>query len=372
MSGGDDDDDSSMMSSSLLTAEDDADEAEENTPKFHPDEKVFVPESDGLLYEAVIKKTALSNGSWKYLVHYLGWNSRWDNWIKQEDVDGDGKDHSPKIFKDTPETRRAMAQQKEEQQKEAKRKREAEEKANPNKKHHGGDSSSSSSAVSNWAMDCCELPFTLQTILVEDRERVMRLGLEAPHTQYDCDVRRWTPTRDVHHLPATVTIHHVLQHYIKISSSSSAANASDSSSSSSSAKAFVKELSDIFEEALPVCLLYHTERAQFQAVKADPALQTKKLVEIYGNDFLLRLCTRLPVLLMEEAAAATASRQQQRKKEFSMHMTQLIQLLQKNRSACFKTKYRPPREEELNQWEIALRTGAAKQQKRQQQLTAQK
>jgi mortality factor 4-like protein 1 len=294
-------------------------------PIFRVDDRVFCHD-DNALYEATIKKVSFSHGEWRFLVHYLGWNSRWDKWLSAES-----------ILKDTPENRKVFEGQKQEAEESRKRKRQST--PQTNKKRYEGPS---------W-QDYCELPFSLKTILVDDRERVMRLGFDSPNG-YDCDVRNWRPARDVHHLPAAVTIQAVLNHYVKVQKKDKAEDAA--SAAEEKARKFVDELSAIFQEALPVCLLYQPERAQYAALKADASLQNKPLVEIYGCEFLLRFFTRLPVLL-EEAGPSGRS-------EMGQQIADLIILLQRNRQVCFKANYRQPKEEELNSWEKSLRDGASK------------
>lgn len=51
-------------------------------------------------------------------------------------------------------------------------------------------------------------------------------------------------------------------------------------------------LSNYFESALPLLLLYQNEKKQYDDIEKD-----KKLIEIYGAEHLLRLLVKLPQLL---------------------------------------------------------------------------
>eukprot|EP01043_Picozoa_sp_COSAG02_P077270 COSAG02_NODE_16825_length_1053_cov_1.184486_1_plen_204_part_10 len=45
-----------------------------------------IAESDGAWYEAVIMKVDVARKSDPYLVHYNGWESKWDEWLTQEQL----------------------------------------------------------------------------------------------------------------------------------------------------------------------------------------------------------------------------------------------------------------------------------------------
>lgn len=293
-------------------------------PPFVPYQRVFANEQDGSLYEAVVRKASWTGKHWTFLVHYLGWNSRWDKWLPETE-----------IFPDTEEVRSKQAKQ------QSKRKRREEDSSALRKKR---------TEKGPTYEEYCELPFTLQTILADDRERIMRLGLDAPRG-LDCDVKNWRPARDVHQLPAKVTIRTVLDHFVKYKKKEHAGDEIKMQNAETKARAFVEDLATLFDEALPVCLLYHPERAQHLATQADPNLSGMRKSDLYGCEFLLRFFIRLPVLL---EAANMGNR-----KELGSQLADLIVLLQKNRQVCFKARYREPRDEELNDWEMALRDGAA-------------
>ena len=56
------------------------------------------------LFEAVILKSSWTGQHWTFLVHYLGWNARWDKWLDETC-----------IFPDTPEIRTAATRIQKEQ-----------------------------------------------------------------------------------------------------------------------------------------------------------------------------------------------------------------------------------------------------------------
>lgn len=282
--------------------------------KFRVEERVYCLEGEDL-YAATIKKTAFKDGGWSYLVHYLGWNSRWDKWLPESSV-----------LRDTEE-RRKMVEQKEQK----------------NKKKRKRSDNDSKGKKDGW-QEYCELPFTLKTVLIDERERIMRMSFVS---NYGVDLpvpgQPWKPARDVHVLPASVPIKTVLNQYVKYKKREPSTEEAGLAAEKK-ARAFVDSLSKLFEEALPVCLLYHPERAQYLAIKEDPQLKALRKTEIYGCEFLLRLFCRLPTLL-ENCGEIN-------KKELGPQIMDLIILLQKNRQSCFKSKFRGPKE--LNDYEKAV------------------
>ena len=352
-------------------AEDDDDGDDEPTPSFAVNQRVVCQEF-GALYEAVVRKTFFQHGKvetnnqsnnnnnngggggkWTYLVHFLGWNSRWDRWLEENE-----------IMELTEEQKQKLAQQerKEKEKKELERKRKKEkaeaeaeisrQKRRLQQQQRGDDSAGPSDLYSSngfpWE-DSCELPYTLKTVLVDDRERIMRMGIEFPFG-YDCAIEpgKWEPARQVHQLPATVTVQTVLHQYIKLKKKD-AATPEEGFAAERRAKAFCESLTRLFHDALPVCLLYNPERQQYLGVNADPALRSLPKCQVYSCEFLLRLFVRLPTLL---------SQQRKDRKEMGQQIADLIVVLQKNRHWCFKAKYREPRYDELHDWEKSLKDGA--------------
>jgi mortality factor 4-like protein 1 len=333
--------------------------------------------SSGPYYEAVIRKIRLDNmhhneqenQQWSFLVHYAGWNSRWDRWLSSSD-----------ILKDNEETRALLLKQ-----------RKAMEKPNSSNntsscQKHGASSALSSTKVkrsrtnatrlsenkasshapmsSNSALlyaDYCELPFTLQTVLMDEYDLICAQR----HTNSG---QPWLPpTRLVHHLPASVTIRKVLAHFCKskikecraaaaaraLTTSGKPARPNAAAPSTAPAptltpdivESFCDDLAQLFRKALPVCLLYPQERPQYHAVSRDPyigAVRKMDVTELYGCEHLLRLYVRLPVLLQASLSQNSQEDNRQKLSVWSLDPTvvgpllsDLLVLLQKNRSTLF-------------------------------------
>jgi mortality factor 4-like protein 1 len=291
-------------------------------PPFVPNQRVFCKdkENDGpttlTLFEAIILKSSWTGQHWTFLVHYLGWNSRWDKWLDETS-----------IFPDTPQLRTQQASNKRQMthaeiSTNSAKKRTVERKRPP-------------------IAEYCELPFLLKTILIQDREKVMR----SPElTTCEC----WNPARLVHDVPARVTIQTVLEHFIKCQTKQHDDQVK-AKQAEMQAKTFCQDLAQLFDQALPKCLLYPPERAQYDAIiQADKALAQKRNVQLYGCEFLLRLIVRLPILLQDNQKGELGN---------ATLLPDLVILLQKNRQAIFKARYREPKRDELQDWERALKDG---------------
>ena len=328
--------------------------------KYLPDERVFAMDGEGV-YEAVVRKARLRSspvdgGSemshrWSYFVHYLGWASRWDRWIDEEDVRVDTEETRARaqsikseLIK-ADEERRARAKERKEKQIRAKEARKAARKYEKDAHKLAID-------------DCCEIPFTLKTVLVDDRERITRLGRTAHGYDNVTTVPGWRPPRLVHVIPAPLTVRKVLTQYLKVKRRDTSKKLDEGKLEKDEAEeiyqkwtSFVECLCDIFDRSLPIWLLYHHERTHYLVLERNPSLQGTRKCELYGCEHLLRLFVQLPHVVL---GVKKLLRDQSDIFEFGMNISDLILFLQKNRTACFKAKYRPPKEEELTENERML------------------
>lgn len=247
----------------------------------------------------------------------------------------------------------------------------------------------SSSSNDVLYQEYCELPFTLHTLLVDERNYITRKGFDSDHG-YDCEPAP-RPARSVHDLPCKVTVKQVLLQYQRKRGGGGGSSRDSSERHSDEKKKQVKKfctgLALLFDDVLPVCLLYPEERPQYESLQLDEDLKLKRPSEIFGSTFLLRLLVRLPRLLLAEPQSemdgecirycsstcktsldfcAIASTRLKLLLIYRSDLwtvtvmgpmiADLIVLLQKNKQACFgKDVYREPRIEELLPWEQALR-----------------
>ena len=227
------------------------------------------------------------------------------------------------------------------------------------------------------------LPFTLRTILVNDKEEVTRRGYYVA-TGYDAvgSVPNWTPPRGVHALPSQVPVAAVLGGFRRERRREARARARKAAARLGGRGAldeaavgdlrrrterdgarwgeFADGLRDVFDGALGPFLLYREERAQHRAATLDSDLlgtEGGKLPsEVYGAEFLLRLFVRLPLLLERSPVLESALLRQDRREliGFAEGIAALIVFLQKNVAACFRAMYREPLEGEWTPEEAEL------------------
>lgn len=376
-------------------------------PPFHVDQRVFAQDQareTGLFYPGIVRQARRSStetvpslqqdqGSteiekpvhtWSFLIHYLGWNARWDQWVSpdriladtpenKELVDAQQKKHAASTTTVPPVAQRPTSVDKENSTAAATttscRKR---------KKERTGNGSSSNSNKRKSTLshvfefsEICELPFTLKTVLVDEWEQISRVPPD--------ECLATTPVvRSLHVLPAPVTIRQVLNHFsrrqishirkrekakqllsdddiskheksgVSDAGKASVQNTISTDITTEQVRDFCKGLTDLFQEALPKILLYPHERPQFENLKRNEELmeQHKEWVDVYGCEYLLRLYLRLPALLQVESASQSPW--------MAPLLVELLVLLQKNRQACFKsnaTSYRIARRSEWLEWE---------------------
>jgi mortality factor 4-like protein 1 len=274
-------------------------------------------------HPAVIRKERHQNNEWSFLVHYKGWNARFDKWIPAR-----------LILPETPENKLICEQQQQQQQQQqqprSSTKKRKQEGSSSTRKRGKGKNDSHLLLYSDY----CDLPFTLKTVLMEEFEKITS-----------------SPERLLHCLPAPVPVRKLLKHFRKkmiqaIQTQSPVdKNTQDPDKETpptteqqhltpENVQAFCQQLGQLFQDALPVCLLYPEERPQYNALKKEH----DSLLDLYGCEYLLRLLVRLPVLLQAEQHSWTTTTV-----IVGPLLVELLRLMQKNRQALFAASknYRP-------------------------------
>jgi len=424
---------------------------------------VFAEDKSHMLWEATIKNAKLqptkdksspsspsftSMHEWKYFVHYQGWNARYDHWTDGTDLRPDNpvvraearRRHDEAAEKERE--RKARQKEKREQQKSSslaaarsrkksvdssggdvvvsddaaadgnatpksgKRRRVASPTPSKKSKQGGGSRGKTASPPSaeyvQYALKaCCALPFTLRTILVDDKAKITRLGRYVA-SGYD-DVRsipNWTPPRMVHALPSALPVKSLLMQFWKekkksIKDKAKAAvkrmaknketeEGSDYSDLEADGIAGIKErqtseekkwrnflqgLLDLFDDALAPFLLYTQERTHYLAATMDPDIlrvegggnegedaaspKARKPSDVYGAEYLLRFFVKLPQIVASSSMDSIFP-DQAHLTRFADCMSDLIVHLQENKSICFKGRYREPKEIEWTDEETAV------------------
>lgn len=54
-----------------------------DTGPFSVGQSVLVPHTDRFYEAKVLKAQKREDGQWYYLIHYIGWNKKWDEWVEQ-------------------------------------------------------------------------------------------------------------------------------------------------------------------------------------------------------------------------------------------------------------------------------------------------
>jgi MRG len=375
-----------------------------------------------------------SAGQWEFLVHFVGWHARYDKWMRPGDLVVDTPEARAANEARMPPPPGASQTLSSSSSRKRKKERTVElaaegEVAEAAANEQGGSADSSSgrakahkrssttavptAAASRGSLpfeEYCELPLTLKTVLWDEWERLNPRDYlfhnpdSNPNNNSNQDeggattahaagvVRTRLPTRVVHDLPSKATVRYVVSHFAKTATQKcretsphtdgTAPAASNGGTHPSGAtpdqiQEFCAGLLQLFETALPICLLYPQERPQYDALlaehrrkqreedgdRSEPSTTTLQLSAVYGCEHLLRLLVRLPVLLQGESQPNTSNSerpvgggQQLRNKWMGPLLSELVLLLQKNRSQIFsKSGYRPPHvPNEYLEWERDL------------------
>ncbi|WRX30113.1 RNA binding activity-knot of a chromodomain - like 1 [Theobroma cacao] len=223
------------------------------------------------IYEAKVLKFDNRSNGWHYFVHYLGWNKNWDEWVAVD-----------RLMKFTEENR---------QKQEALNKTLAEEKkvefhtskrgtgrvfhfklkhpkGGRGKKRKNDSISKEKSAVPSEKIVSIQLPLTLRKQLVNDCEFITHLGKLVK-------------------LPRIPTVEDILKMYLDYRSKKDG-------TVTDSVQEIFKGIRVYFNKALPVMLLYKSERQQYDDTITEDICPST----VYGAEHLLRLFVKLPELLV--------------------------------------------------------------------------
>lgn len=120
----------------------------------------------------------------------------------------------------------------------------------------------------------------------------------------------------------------------------------------------IKGLATLFDDALPVFLLYRQERKQYKIIQKqqESAAAADKIrnIEIYGCEHLLRLFVKLPLIFSAVSFSALTPSSDDIH-EVEVFICDFIQFLQSNATVFFKATYRPPEDRELTKLERRLK-----------------
>lgn len=215
------------------------------------------------IYNAKVMQVEYRKKECRFLVHYLGWNKNWDEWVA---IDRLMKHNDENVQK----------------QKAINAKQDADKNLNRGRAVHIRPKSSNAArgrkrkndslckekgAICSEKFVNLQLPLILKKQLVDDCEFITQLGKLVK-------------------LPRSPNVDGILKKYLEYRSKKDGMVAD-------SVREILKGLRCYFNKALPVLLLYKTEHQQYEEMIADDVSPAT----VYGAEHLLRLFVKLPELL---------------------------------------------------------------------------
>ena len=257
-------------------------------PLYKVNDRCYAPDTRGHVYLATIKKIVPVNleksqqeHATKYLVHFMGWNSRYDLWLTEN-----------KLLPDTEESRLAAEgvqnQLKQEleirkNKKNSPAQKSMEKKKSTSDKRNGESQDGSMELLSpnknedvskecQILLDSCKLPVGLQSILVQEHLHFNPLATattKGPQNVQSSDSNR----RREHDLPADINVHRILHKFAKVSIHEKKRQYCGNTDKNvvrdeiiimkQIYKNFANDMCLLFDAALPKILLYNFEREQY-------------------------------------------------------------------------------------------------------------
>lgn len=262
------------------------------------------------IYAAKVIKTEYRMKQWSFLVHYLGWNKNWDEWV--------GVDRMMKFTEENVQVQNALNEKQliEKNTKQARvsqitPKSSSEARA---KKQKNDSSSKEKGTITLDKLVIIQIPPSLKKQLVDDCDFITHLGKLVK-------------------LPRTPNVDDILKKYLGYRLKKDGSNRI-----ADSVEEILKGLRCYFNQALPAMLLYKSERQQYKESISDDAPPST----VYGAEHLLRLFVKLPDLLyyvnIEEDTLMFMQQE----------LVDLLKFLQKHRSAFFLSTYHVPEEIETS------------------------
>ncbi|XP_039050310.1 protein MRG1-like [Hibiscus syriacus] len=277
-----------------------------HTCLFREDEKVLAYHCRFIYLAKVLKCEKRSNG-WHYFVHYLGWKKNWDEWV--------GVDRLMKFTEENLHKQVALNKKLKEEQKgefqTSKRGTARVSLRNPKgsrgKRQKNDAICKDKQAVpsdSSEKLVNIQIPLTLKKQLVNDCEFITHLGKLIV-------------------LPCTPSVEDILKMYLDYRYTK------DNMVSDSVGEIF-KGIRSYFNKALPVILLYKSERKQYRNTITEDICPSI----VYGAEHLLRLFVKLPELLIH------ADIEQETLLELQQKLVDFLKFLQMNQNTLFLSRYR--------------------------------
>lgn len=208
-----------------------------------------------------------------YLLHYQGWNSKWDEWVTIDRL-LEYNEENKRVKKELDDMRRKKKPLKKETKNSTPTNDTLVNGQSDNKKRAISDKGSSKKKKDGSKMEII-IPFRneLKYILVDDWDFITR-------------------DKQIVDLPSKKPVSVILQDYMKYKLETDQENIK-------LRQEMVDGLEIYFNKSLSLVLLYKFERLQYLNLIKDGITRTKKFSEIYGLEHLLRLFVSLPGLVAQ-------------------------------------------------------------------------
>jgi hypothetical protein len=319
---------------------------------------------------------------WCHFIHFNGWNSRWDRWVKEQDLFHDTAANRKRVSDNIvgKVARPTSKQPKEDDKRDNKKRKRATTEPDRNLQ---------------LITRASELPFTLQTVLVDDRDKITTKVYPPPilfaskQQQQQQQRRKDKAITMLHVIPAPTSIVDLMGQYLQTkkqedleafakyhrgqhrdesgNSSCSSFDVGDGSSmdiaicitksdlkaNKKKRKEFALSILALFDASLPLFLLYAEERSQFTKlmskeviVKKDEAGDDKSSngqqqpSHLYPAEYLLRLFVKIPNLLAEfDSKSKLLLSSNEKSQDFAKFLSELIVYIQKRVEEIFPGNY---------------------------------
>ena len=310
---------------------------------------------------------------WCHFIHFNGWNSRWDRWVKEQD-----------LFHDTAANRKRVSDNIVGKVARLTSKQPKEDDKRDNKKRKRD---------LQLITRASELPFTLQTVLVDDRDKITTKIYPPPilfaskQQQQQQQRRKDNAITMLHVIPSPTSIVDLMGQYLQTkkqedlenfakyhrgqrdesgNSSCSSFDVGDGSSmdiaicitksdlktNKKKRKDFALSILALFDASLPLFLLYAEERSQFTKLMSkevivkkdetgdDKSSNGQQPSHLYPAEYLLRLFVKIPNLLAEfDSKSKLLLSSNEKSQDFAKFLSELIVYIQKRVEEVFPGNY---------------------------------
>ena len=264
-------------------------------PKFKEGQRILGASyiGHGELYAADIMKIRADKHAdgtpvWQYMLHYIGWGRKWEEWVHEDGCHVDD------------EAGRALAAEIKQQNKE---KRELAKKMR---------------SLNKAKKPEAEPDNNIDPHDVEPKEKAYKVVLAAKLQRRLVDDLDMVEERKLLPLPRAPCVREVLQMFVE-------SNAKRSKEEQRSVEVLVRDLERYFDAALPRILLFSFEQIRHTRMQLEnPSL---KPCQIYGSEHLLRLLMKMPALMAQAKVPVSEAA------SFASRAQELLKFLEKNENA---------------------------------------